>query len=207
MRRKRSSATPVSSYNRSSSNDATTMELDDDGDQKLAASVSKDALSRPKLRVRIKKFHGVAKWTWNVGDDADEDEVCGICQSAYEGCPPGVKFPGDEAPVVFGVCGHSFHLQCVATWLTASRQTCPICRANWEYGNSTGRSTNNNDTGGNDRASNNNNNNNRTSSTGGDGGTAASNSNNNTNSNAAGTADGGGSGDASNNTGNGRDSN
>jgi len=32
--------------------------------------------------------------------------------------------------------GHAFHLQCVATWLNSSRQTCPICRADWEYGNS-----------------------------------------------------------------------
>jgi anaphase-promoting complex subunit 11 len=37
---------------------------------------------------------------------------------------------------VFGKCGHAFHLQCVATWLNSSRQTCPICRADWEYGQS-----------------------------------------------------------------------
>jgi anaphase-promoting complex subunit 11 len=90
---------------------------------------------RPRLRVRIKRYHGVARWSWNVGR-GEEDEVCGICQSAFEGCPPGVKFPGDESPVVFGVCGHAFHLQCVATWLGSSRNTCPICRADWEYGQS-----------------------------------------------------------------------
>ena len=78
-----------------------------------------------RLRVRIKRFHAVARWTWNAGSD---DEVCGICQSAFEGVAPGVKFPGDECPVVFGKCGHAFHLQCVATWLNSSRQTCPICR-------------------------------------------------------------------------------
>jgi hypothetical protein len=32
--------------------------------------------------------------------------------------------------------GHAFHLQCVATWLNSNKQTCPICRADWEYGNS-----------------------------------------------------------------------
>jgi anaphase-promoting complex subunit 11 len=91
--------------------------------------------TRSRLRVRIRRFHAVARWSWNVSKE-DEDEVCGICQSEFEGTPPGVKFPGDEAPVVFGVCGHAFHLQCVATWLNSSRQTCPICRADWEYGNS-----------------------------------------------------------------------
>jgi len=86
--------------------------------------------SRPKLRVRIKKWHGVAHWTWNCGDD---DEVCGICQSAYEGVAPGAKSPGDECPVVWGKCGHSFHLICVQTWL-ATRSTCPMCRSAWEFG-------------------------------------------------------------------------
>ena len=83
-----------------------------------------DTNPKIQLRVRIKQFHGVARWTWNVngegngeahnesggsstgnGMTTDGDDVCGICQSAFEGCPPGVKFPGDESPVVFGVCG------------------------------------------------------------------------------------------------------
>ena len=99
----------------------------------MESSSSSATTSKSKLRVRIKRFHGVARWTWNAGSD---DEVCGICQSAFEGVAPGIKYPGDECPVVFGKCGHAFHLQCVATWLNSSRQTCPICRAEWEYGQS-----------------------------------------------------------------------
>lgn len=48
------------------------------------------------LQVTILKFHAVAKWTW--GEHVNGD-VCGICQTPFEGCPPGVKFPGDGAPV------------------------------------------------------------------------------------------------------------
>lgn len=59
-----------------------------------------------RLRVRIRRFHGVARWTWNAGTD---DEVCGICQSAFEGVAPGIKYPGDECPVVFGKCGHGMY--------------------------------------------------------------------------------------------------
>lgn len=85
--------------------------------------------ARPKLKVRIKRWHGVTHWTWNCGE---EEDVCGICQSAYEGVAPGGKFPGDECPVVWGNCGHSFHLQCITTWL-ATRSTCPMCRSEWEF--------------------------------------------------------------------------
>uniref|UniRef100_A0A7S3PV50 Anaphase-promoting complex subunit 11 n=1 Tax=Chaetoceros debilis TaxID=122233 RepID=A0A7S3PV50_9STRA len=92
-------------------------------------NASTTTVQRPKLRVRIKKWHGVAHWTWNCGDD----DVCGICQSAYEGVAPGAKFPGDECPVVWGSCGHSFHIQCVTTWLT-TKSTCPFCRVEWEFG-------------------------------------------------------------------------
>lgn len=82
-----------------------------------------------RLRVRLKRFHAVSFWSWNANDD-----VCGICQSAFEGVAPGVKYPGDECPVVWGKCGHAFHLQCVSTWLNSNRNTCPICRSEWEFG-------------------------------------------------------------------------
>jgi hypothetical protein len=44
--------------------------------------------------VKIKRWHGVAKWKWEVADE----EVCGICRMPYEACCPGVKYPGDDCP-------------------------------------------------------------------------------------------------------------
>ena len=79
--------------------------------------------NKTKLKIKIKRWHGVAKWTWGVGDD--EDDVCIVCQSAFEGVAPGVKFPGDECPVVWGKCGHAFHLQCVSTWLQSQNNSTP----------------------------------------------------------------------------------
>ena len=115
----------LSTTSRKRSSDDTTTPADDVNMlcTPTITSSSGSSSSKTKLRVRIKQFHGVAKWTWNVGgggdnnndnnntdnnndnDDEEEDDVCGICQSAFEGCPPGVKFPGDESPVVFGLCG------------------------------------------------------------------------------------------------------
>jgi anaphase-promoting complex subunit 11 len=81
-----------------------------------------------RLQVHIKRFHAVAQWSWNANDD-----VCGICQTAFEGTAPGVKFPGEDCPVVWGKCGHAFHLQCVSKWLQqpSSKNSCPICRQSW----------------------------------------------------------------------------
>ena len=64
------------------------------------------------LKVTVKHWHAAASWTWNAGDD-----VCGICRMPFDGCPPGSKFPGDDSPVVWGTCGHAFHLQCISKWL------------------------------------------------------------------------------------------
>lgn len=44
-------------------------------------------------RVRINKWHAVAEWSWKV-----DDENCGICRNAFNACPPGVKYPGDDCP-------------------------------------------------------------------------------------------------------------
>jgi anaphase-promoting complex subunit 11 len=96
-----------------------------------ASALAQKAASHPpsRLKVTIKKFHGVSHWTWGCADD----DVCGICQSPFEGCAPGIKFPGDECPVVWGRCKHAYHLQCISTWLGSGKSTCPICRAEWEF--------------------------------------------------------------------------
>lgn len=82
-----------------------------------------------KLGVRVVSWQAVAAWTWNAGDD-----VCGICRNAFDACPPDAKFPGDDSPVVWGACGHAYHLQCITKWLASqAEQRCAICRQNWEF--------------------------------------------------------------------------
>ena len=41
------------------------------------------------------------------------DDVCGICRASFDACPPEAKYPGDDCPVVWGVCSHAFHIQCI----------------------------------------------------------------------------------------------
>ena len=89
------------------------------------------------FEVTVKSWHGVASWTWDAGEALLEigleifvnyapqsvhpsatlppagDDVCGICRMPFDGCPPEAKYPGDDSPVVWGTCGHAFHLQCI----------------------------------------------------------------------------------------------
>ena len=83
------------------------------------------------MKVKINRWHGVAIWKW----DLDED-CCGICRNPFESCPPGVKYPGDDCPPVWGKCGHAMHMQCIMKWLESQqnvRQECPMCRQAWTF--------------------------------------------------------------------------
>lgn len=78
--------------------DSRTVEARQMGVGESSSTGKGDKPRRSRLRVNITRWHGVAYWSWNAGDG----EVCGICQGSFEGCSPGVKYPGDESPVVWG---------------------------------------------------------------------------------------------------------
>ncbi|PNX81437.1 anaphase-promoting complex subunit 11-like protein, partial [Trifolium pratense] len=40
------------------------------------------------------RWHAVASWTWDA-----QDETCGICRMAFDGCCPDCKLPGDDCPL------------------------------------------------------------------------------------------------------------
>jgi hypothetical protein len=54
-------------------------------------------------------FHN-RKWIAN-------DDTCGICRVAFDGCCPDCKLPGDDCPVVWGSCTHCFHIHCIMKWI------------------------------------------------------------------------------------------
>ncbi|KAK7335217.1 hypothetical protein VNO80_26994 [Phaseolus coccineus] len=76
------------------------------------------------------KWHGVASWTWDA-----QDETCGICRMAFDGCCPDCKLPGDDCPLIWGVCNHAFHLHCILKWVNSqtSQAHCPMCRREWQF--------------------------------------------------------------------------
>lgn len=44
------------------------------------------------MKVKIKKWAAVATWRWDIPDD----DVCGICQTPFDGSCPSCRFPGDD---------------------------------------------------------------------------------------------------------------
>ncbi|RUS81529.1 hypothetical protein EGW08_010699, partial [Elysia chlorotica] len=73
---------------------------------------------------------GVATWKWIANDDN-----CGICRMAFDGCCPDCKLPGDDCPLVWGQCSHVFHMHCIVKWLQSqsTNSPCPMCRQEWKW--------------------------------------------------------------------------
>nr|GMD93634.1 Anaphase-promoting complex subunit 11 [Ipomoea batatas] len=76
------------------------------------------------------RWHAVASWTWDA-----QDETCGICRMAFDGCCPDCKLPGDDCPLIWGACNHAFHLHCILKWVNSqtSQAHCPMCRREWQF--------------------------------------------------------------------------
>ncbi|XP_029124621.1 receptor like protein 21 [Cajanus cajan] len=75
-------------------------------------------------------WHAVSSWTWDA-----QDETCGICRMAFDGCCPDCKLPGDDCPLIWGACNHAFHLHCILKWVNSqtSQAHCPMCRREWQF--------------------------------------------------------------------------
>lgn len=54
------------------------------------------------MKVKIKKWAGVATWRWDI----PEDDVCGICQIHFDGSCPSCRFPGDDCELCQPACLH-----------------------------------------------------------------------------------------------------
>lgn len=118
-------------------------------------SATPESNTEPKLKIKIKSWHTVASWKWQVND-----ELCVICRSHFDGCCEDCKAPGDDcppclylqppsfSPSAWGECNHAFHLHCILKWIgkpgsdgcckSSHRMvlltlTGPMCRQEWQF--------------------------------------------------------------------------
>jgi anaphase-promoting complex subunit 11 len=89
--------------------------------------------SKTKLKIRIKRLNVCGEWRWKDGNG----DNCGICRAPFEGCCVDCKMPGEECPLVLGVCKHPFHMHCIVKWTNAQsnqqKPACPLCRQEWKF--------------------------------------------------------------------------
>ncbi|KAM3377896.1 anaphase-promoting complex subunit 11 [Capsicum galapagoense] len=83
-----------------------------------------------RLTRQFRRWHAVSSWTWDA-----QDETCGICRMAFDGCCPDCKLPGDDCPLIWGACNHAFHLHCILKWVNSqsAQAHCPMCRREWQF--------------------------------------------------------------------------
>lgn len=72
-------------------------------------------LRGPAMKLTFKQVNSVAVWKWHIPSDdegrpdpldlpperreEEDEDVCGICRVAYDGCCPDCKLPGDDCPL------------------------------------------------------------------------------------------------------------
>lgn len=91
----------------------------------VAASTSAAAVGGKMFT--LKKWNGVAMWSWDV-----ECDTCAICRvqvmDACLRCQAENKH--DDCVVVWGDCNHSFHNCCMSLWVKQNNR-CPLCQQEW----------------------------------------------------------------------------
>ncbi|XP_065195284.1 RING-box protein 2-like [Sycon ciliatum] len=94
-------------------------------EESQSASAVPKAPSKPLFQV--KKWSGVAMWSWDV-----ESETCAICRvgimDACARCHTDSKV--ETCVVVWGECNHAFHNCCMSLWVVKNNR-CPLCQSDW----------------------------------------------------------------------------
>jgi RING-box protein 1 len=62
--------------------------------------------------------------------DLEKNTDCTICRCNLNENSLHSKDKGVESIIVTGVCGHSFHHECISPWIR-NQPSCPICSSQW----------------------------------------------------------------------------
>ena len=72
----------------------------------------------------------LSSWGYNLPSNTD----CTICRVSLNTNSLYYQDKGIDSFVVEGMCGHSFHYECIKPWVEKNK-ACPICFSQWAYKN------------------------------------------------------------------------
>tara|TARA_B100000674_G_scaffold465540_1_gene448554 strand:+ start:843 stop:1106 length:264 start_codon:yes stop_codon:yes gene_type:complete len=76
-----------------------------------------------KIKIRINNAQLVTSWAYNLPKNCE----CTICRENLNCSSLKYQDKGIESYVVTGVCGHSFHKECIDPWIAKDNKNCPLC--------------------------------------------------------------------------------
>jgi RING-box protein 1 len=79
-------------------------------------------------KFKINNVKLLSFWTYNLKHNTD----CTVCRCNLNANSIYAQDKGSESFVVSGVCGHSFHHECIDPWIKIN-PICPICSTKWTY--------------------------------------------------------------------------
>jgi hypothetical protein len=62
----------------------------------------------------------------------ESNKDCTICRANLNNNSLFAQEKGIESYIVFGICKHAFHYECIESWIKTTKK-CPICFKAWEY--------------------------------------------------------------------------
>ena len=75
----------------------------------------------------IKNVNILGTYSYNLPNNTD----CTICRCSLNEQSLHNQEKGIDSKVVIGICGHSFHIECITPWISARNKNCPICAQLW----------------------------------------------------------------------------
>lgn len=80
-----------------------------------------------KSKFTINNINIIGTYGYNLPNNTD----CTICRCSLNDPSLYNQEKGIDSVVSIGVCGHSFHQECLYTWITARNNHCPLCSEKW----------------------------------------------------------------------------
>jgi hypothetical protein len=78
-------------------------------------------------KFQINKINLISSWGYKLSSNID----CTICRCSLNTNSIYNDDVNYESIVIEGICGHSYHEECINKWITNNIKHCPICSNKW----------------------------------------------------------------------------